>query len=94
MNVQILETLARTISDRKKNPQSGSYTNELLSAGENKIIKKLGEENAEYIKAFLTENDDKLAGEAADYLYHLMVSLEYRDVSFEKVLNVLKERHK
>ena len=92
MNTKVLETLAATIAERKKNPNESSYTCKLFAAGDNKIIKKLGEENAEYIRAFLKCDDNELAGEAADYIYHLMVSLEYRGVSFEKVLDILAER--
>lgn len=94
MNIAIIEQLANTIAKRKIEPVEGSYTNALLAAGDNKIIKKLGEENAEYIRAFYKCDAAELAGEAADYLYHLMVSLEYRGVGFAKVLDVLAERHK
>ncbi len=92
--MEIFNELAEQIASRKKTPVEGSYTCKLLSAGENLIIKKLGEENAEYIKAFLTGPDSEVANEAADYIYHLMVSLEYRGVSFQAVADVLKERHK
>lgn len=94
MDLSILEKLSNIIAERKKNPTEGSYTCELFKSGDNKIIKKLGEENAEYIRAFLKCDDDELAGEAADYIYHLMVSLEYRGVAFDKVLDILRERHK
>ena len=51
----ILLTLNETIKERQKNPSPSSYTTTLLEGGANKIIKKLGEENAEFIKAVLTE---------------------------------------
>ncbi len=50
----ILQTLNDTIKERQSNPSPASYTTTLLEGGSNKIIKKLGEENAEFIKAFLT----------------------------------------
>jgi phosphoribosyl-ATP pyrophosphohydrolase/phosphoribosyl-ATP pyrophosphohydrolase/phosphoribosyl-AMP cyclohydrolase len=94
MNVAILESLANLIAKRKVEPLEGSYTNALFAGGDNKIIKKLGEENAEYIRAFYKGSDSELAGEAADYLYHLLVSLEYRGVDFDKVLDILVDRHR
>lgn len=94
MNFDILEKLLGTIKDRKNNPKDGSYTNELFKGGENKIIKKLGEENAELILALLKQDSSRVASETADYIYHLMVALESRDVPFEMVLNELEKRHK
>lgn len=92
--MKIFEDLAELIARRKAEPKEGSYTCKLLAGGDNMLVKKLGEENAEYIRAFLTGSDAELAGEAADYLYHLMVSLEYRGVSLSAVSDVLRERYK
>lgn len=92
--MNVIEHLTKTIRDRRINPKEGSYTNQLFNGGENKIIKKLGEENAEFIKAFLTEPKEKIASEAADIIYHLIVALEYKDVGFEDVLKELERRIK
>lgn len=94
MELSFLETLIKIIRDRKLNPSENSYTSKLLSGGENKIIKKLGEENAEFILAFLKESNERVISEAADYLYHLLVALEYKNISFEKVIKELENRHK
>lgn len=94
MNLEILKKLDETIKKRKTDDVADSYTKSLLVAGENKIIKKLGEENAEFIRAFLTQPKKEIAEEAADYLYHLLVALHYKDLQLEDVLNVLNERHK
>ncbi|MGB9730479.1 MULTISPECIES: phosphoribosyl-ATP diphosphatase [Calditerrivibrio] len=94
MKLHVIEHITNVIRDRKINPKEGSYTNLLLSGGDNKIIKKLGEENAEFLKAFLTETDDRIASEAADIIYHLIVALEYKGVGFEKVLDELESRIK
>lgn len=93
MNTDIIVKLNETIKNYKENPSDSSYTCKLFQGGENKIIKKLGEENAEFIKAFLTEPNDKIASEAADYLYHLIVALHYKDIDFADVLSVLTSRH-
>lgn len=92
MNTEIIAKLVETVRERKKNPQADSYTCKLLEAGENKLVKKLGEENAEFIRAIIKESDEAVAGEAADILYHMIVTLEYRGVAFEHVLAVLEER--
>jgi phosphoribosyl-ATP pyrophosphohydrolase/phosphoribosyl-ATP pyrophosphohydrolase/phosphoribosyl-AMP cyclohydrolase len=92
MNVEIIERLVEVVRERKNNPSDNSYTCKLFEGGANKIIKKLGEENAELIKAILTEEDKDVAAEAADFLYHLIVALEHRDVKFEDVLGVLTDR--
>ncbi|MDR0454527.1 MAG: phosphoribosyl-ATP diphosphatase [Deferribacteraceae bacterium] len=94
MNLDIIQKLSEIIAERKYNPKEGSYTSSLFAAGDNKIVKKLGEENAEFIRAFFKCNDDELAGEAADYIYHVMVALEYRGVKFAKALDILAERYK
>lgn len=92
MNTEIIEKLVEVVRERKANPADNSYTCQLLNGGANKIIKKLGEENAELIKAILTEEDKDVAAETADFLYHLIVALEFRNVQFEDVLSVLTER--
>ncbi|ADR18178.1 phosphoribosyl-ATP diphosphatase [Calditerrivibrio nitroreducens] len=94
MKLHVIEHITNVIRDRKQNPKEGSYTNLLFSGGDNKIIKKLGEENAEFLKAFLTETGDRIASEAADIIYHLIVALEYKGVGFEKVLDELESRIK
>lgn len=93
MNADIITRLNDIIKERKENPTEESYTCKLFMGGDNKIIKKLGEENAELIKALLTETSDKIAGEAADCLYHIMVALRHKNVDFGSVLQILEERH-
>ncbi len=89
----ILLILNETIKERHQNPSPASYTTTLLEGGANKIIKKLGEENAEFIKAFLTEPPYETAAEAADYIYHLMVALRFKGIDFTEVLKELEKRH-
>ncbi len=89
----IILRLNEIIRDRKLNESDGSYTCSLLKAGENKLIKKLGEENAEFIRAFLVQDDKEIVGEAADYIYHLMVALRYKDIDFKYVMAELEDRH-
>jgi len=92
MNTEIIGKLVDIIRERKANPSDESYTCKLFNKGENTIIKKLGEENAELIRALIKESDEEVAGEAADIIYHLVVALEHRNVPFEKVCEVLENR--
>ena len=84
--------LYRVIEDRKFNPEEGSYTNSLLKEGDNKILKKIGEESAEFIMACKDKDSIKVANEAADIVFHLQVALTHQNVSWKEVLKVLIER--
>ncbi|HQR47065.1 MAG TPA: bifunctional phosphoribosyl-AMP cyclohydrolase/phosphoribosyl-ATP diphosphatase HisIE [Thermoanaerobaculia bacterium] len=87
-----LGPLFAVIQERKKNPVAGSYTNRLLDAGLSKIAKKVGEEGVEAALAALVEDDDALAGEAADVLYHLAVLLTARGLTPADVEKKLRDR--
>ena len=84
--------LFRVIENRKHNPEEGSYTNSLLQEGDNKILKKIGEETAEFIMACKDKDSNSMANEAADLVFHLQVALAHQNVSWTKVLTVLAKR--
>jgi phosphoribosyl-AMP cyclohydrolase / phosphoribosyl-ATP pyrophosphohydrolase len=90
----VLRELADVIADRKRNPVEGSYTAKLFAQGPNEIAKKVGEESAEVIVAALGQSGERLAEETADLLYHAMVLLAARGVSWEAVEKVLEKRRK
>jgi phosphoribosyl-ATP pyrophosphohydrolase/phosphoribosyl-AMP cyclohydrolase len=85
--------LEKIISDRKKNPKQGSYTNTLLNAGINKIAQKVGEEAVELVIEAKDNNRDLFVGEAADLMYHFMVLLAAKEITLEEVTKVLYQRH-
>lgn len=87
-----LGPLFAVVLDRMKAPVPGSYTNRLLDAGVARIAKKVGEEGVEAALAALVEDDDALAGEAADLLYHLIVLLAARGLTPEQVEKKLSDR--
>ena len=84
--------LFKVIESRKSDPEKGSYTNSLLNEGDNKILKKIGEETAEFIMACKDKNPISIANEAADLLFHLQVALANQNVSWVEVLKVLVNR--
>jgi phosphoribosyl-ATP pyrophosphohydrolase len=90
----ILEDLLNVIKDRKVNPRERSYTCRLFAAGENEILKKMGEEVVETIVAAKGESDERLVYEVADLLYHTLVLLVYRDIELADVEDELARRFK
>lgn len=88
-----LSELFQIISDRKANPKHGSYTLQLLEAGENKILKKINEEATEVVIAAKVEGNTRLIEEVADLFYHTLVLLASRDLSLTDVEAELQRRH-
>lgn len=88
----LLTRLARMIADRHATRPPESYTATLFERGVPKIAQKVGEEGVETVIAALAESDERLASEAADLLFHLLVLLQARGVPFETVLAELSHR--
>jgi phosphoribosyl-ATP pyrophosphohydrolase/phosphoribosyl-AMP cyclohydrolase len=84
--------LARVIAGRRRRPEPGSYTNRLFEGGDNRILKKIGEEAAEFVMACKDDDPEAIAGEAADLLFHLQVALAHHGVEWRRVLEVLAAR--
>ena len=90
----LLSRLVRTIAQRAADRPQGSYTAQLLAAGTSKASQKVGEEAVEVVVAANSEDDQRLASEAADLLYHLLVLLQSRGVPLDAVLQELERREK
>lgn len=88
----ILSELTAVTLDRKKNPKEGSYTNYLFSKGEDKILKKVGEEAAEVVIAGKNRNKEEIAYETADLMYHLTVMLADNGMTWEDIFDELEKR--
>ncbi|NPA90613.1 MAG: phosphoribosyl-ATP diphosphatase [Chloroflexi bacterium] len=91
---EVLQQLWQTIQERKQHPTPNSYTASLFAKGEQEILKKIGEEAVEVIVAGLREGNERLIYETADLLYHLMVLLAARDLTWEDVEQELARRFK
>ncbi|MEH2195807.1 MAG: bifunctional phosphoribosyl-AMP cyclohydrolase/phosphoribosyl-ATP diphosphatase HisIE [Nostoc sp.] len=87
-----LSQLFQIICDRRDNPTESSYTCKLFAGGDNKILKKIGEETAEVVMAFKDDEADAIAGEVADLLYHTLVALAHHKVDLKAVYRKLQER--
>ena len=88
----MVDELAATISARHREMPEGSYTARLLEEGRERVAQKVGEEAVEVVVAALA--DERLAEEAADLVYHLLVLLEERGVGTDEVARVLRDRHR
>jgi phosphoribosyl-ATP pyrophosphohydrolase len=90
----VLDELFAVIEDRKKNLPDDSYTASLFTheKGENAVLEKLGEESTELVLAAKDDNDDELAHEAADIVYHLLVLLAMHDMTVDDLREELAER--
>jgi phosphoribosyl-AMP cyclohydrolase / phosphoribosyl-ATP pyrophosphohydrolase len=85
--------LEQIVSQRIDNNIRESYTNKLFRKGINKIAQKVGEEAVELIIEAKDDDPELFKNEAADLLYHLLILLKTKKVSFTDIENVLKSRH-
>lgn len=88
----LLGTLERVLEARKQSTGEKSYTRSLFDGGVPKIGSKITEEAGELVVALGDETDERVASEAADVLYHVLVGLRHRNVSWRSVLGVLAKR--
>ena len=90
--LKVLESVMSVIKDRKVHPKEGSYTNYLFEKGVDKILKKLGEEATEIVIAAKNPNPNEIKYEISDFLYHMMVLMVEKGVSWEEILEELARR--
>lgn len=89
-----LSQVFEVICDRRDNPSEESYTARLIAGGDNKILKKIGEESAEVVMACKDDDADAIAGEVADLFYHSMVALAKHNVDLREVYRKLQQRRR
>ena len=92
-----LESLWRTIQERKRVRPEGSYTVQLLDGGVDLVGRKVLEEAGEVLMAAKDHangvaDSRRVAEEAGDVIYHLLALLAERDITLDEVFNVLQER--
>lgn len=90
--LMVFEEVLNVIKDRKVHPKEGSYTNYLFDKGIDKILKKLGEEATEIVIAAKNPNANEVKYEISDFLYHMMVLMVEKDVSWEEITTELANR--
>ncbi|MGK7894012.1 MAG: bifunctional phosphoribosyl-AMP cyclohydrolase/phosphoribosyl-ATP diphosphatase HisIE [Xenococcus sp. (in: cyanobacteria)] len=87
-----LSEVFKVIKDRALNPVADSYTCKLFAGGDNKILKKIGEESAEVVMACKDDDPEAIASEVADLFYHTLVALAHHQVDLRDVYRQLDKR--
>jgi phosphoribosyl-AMP cyclohydrolase / phosphoribosyl-ATP pyrophosphohydrolase len=88
-----LNHLKAVIKNRKETMDEGSYTASLFKKGINKIAQKVGEEAVELVIEAKDNDENLFKNEAADLLFHYLILLEAKNVDFDEIIDVLRNRH-
>jgi phosphoribosyl-ATP pyrophosphohydrolase len=90
MMSNFLLELAKTIKSKKNENTKKSYTSFLLNKGFGECLNKFKEESEEFSEAI--KNNSNIVHEAADVIYHFLVTLESRDIKLTEVIKELEKR--
>ncbi len=90
--LKVFEDVFAVIQDRKIHPKEGSYTNYLFDKGIDKILKKVGEEATEIVIAAKNPDPEEVKYEISDFLYHVMVLMAEKGVTWEEITQELANR--
>jgi phosphoribosyl-ATP pyrophosphohydrolase len=89
-----LDELYAIVCERRDHPSEKSYTTQLMQAGEDEILKKIGEEAIEVVLAGKGQGDERLVEEVADLAYHALVLLAFRGLTPAAIEQELDRRHR
>ena len=89
---KVFEDVYKVILDRREHPKEGSYTNYLFDKGIDKILKKVGEECTEIVIAAKNPDPEEIKYEISDFLYHVMVLMAEKGVTWEDITRELARR--
>ena len=92
MNDSVLQELYQVVLGRKSTPREGSYTCYLFDKGLDKILKKVGEEATEVVIAAKNPNVEEVKYELSDFLYHAMVLMVEKGITWEDITGELADR--
>lgn len=90
--LKVFEEVYNVIRDRREHPKEGSYTNYLFDKGIDKILKKVGEEATEIVIAAKNPDPEEIKYEVSDFLYHVMVLMVERGVTWDDITRELAQR--
>ncbi len=89
---QIVPELYQVLQQRFQDRPEGSYTTYLFNEGQDKILKKVGEEATEVIIGSKNNSKEEIRWEMADLLYHCLVLLIYHEMNPGEILEELAGR--
>ena len=90
--LKVFQEVYDVILDRREHPKEGSYTNYLFDKGIDKILKKVGEECTEIVIAAKNPDKEEIKYEISDFLYHVMVLMAVKGLTWEEVTRELARR--
>ena len=90
----VMQEVFEVIEARKTASPESSYTARLYAAGEVEVLKKIGEEAVEVVVAASKQTEDRIVYEVADLVYHSLVLLAMRGLSWADVEAELARRHR
>lgn len=88
----MLDEIWQVLEERKRQPETGSYTVELLAGGQDLILRKIHEETVELTLAAVSEGRQRMTEEVADLFYHVLVLLLASGVDLSDVWAELRAR--
>jgi phosphoribosyl-ATP pyrophosphohydrolase len=88
----VLARVAAVIETRKGADPAASYVASLLASGEDRVLKKIGEEATETVLAAKEGDKIHLVAEVADLWFHCLVLLARHDLGPDDVLRELARR--
>ena len=91
---EIILSVEKTIADRIQEKPEGSYVVNMHNRGIGYVAQKVIEEAGETVVAALQSHDEEIVQEAADLVFHLLMLLHERGVTFEQVISELAKRDK
>jgi phosphoribosyl-ATP pyrophosphohydrolase/phosphoribosyl-AMP cyclohydrolase len=87
---ELEEKISRRIDEKAEN----SYTYSLFQKGINKVAQKVGEEAVELVIEAKDNNEELFKNEAADLMYHYLILLKAKKVSFKSIEELLLSRNR
>lgn len=91
--LKVFENLYDTITDRKKHPKKGSYTNYLFDKGLDKILQNIGEEATEIVIAAKNTEPGEITYEICDFIYDLVIMMVETGITWDEVVEELNQRY-
>ena len=89
----IFAAVFKTVEERKQTMPEKSYVAQLLRKGTDAICCKVAEEAGETIKAAREQSPEQLTKEVCDLLFHTMVLLASKNLTFDAIETEFGRRH-